>query len=1456
MKRKTVWFMMLFLIGFGIGVIVYNHFNPDNVLNTPLPTFEEVSQKVSNRMLAGVDKECNSFKRTADGKWFCPDDGEVYDCSSSPILDDNKCRDAKGLGLLEKENVFMNGDENKIPVLTDVFYGEFENGGGYVDENKKVYKQSWTIKKDKGEIVWEADSSNTPKYHKVNNSIVIRENMASLNDFMSTKTLIADERYGLSYGNINWSYIEVYPYVIDGKELNKELPFKVNGVVVDTFNFKTTNTPLNVPVLINLNDFNTNWTFGDGSITDGIFIQSNTSAWFADAEISSSVSYYDQNRGATTGLGSLEVIRGASYTTISVMRIDLREIAGTGVTWENVSLIVHINEATASPTLDVNVLFENFTENILTAWNTGNCSWLANNDTSSKQWTYGNLNDDSGDMLAEFGSGVLASKVITTTSAHVFTLGLDTTLVQERYDNAENGELRMFLNVTSGEALDYVLLNPRESASAWEIYLKGSVANIPPVCTQSDTNITIEEDSGAWELDANMSEPINISCTDSDGDALTYTCSGTGYTNPNNDDLVFTAPANGTGTYLGNCEVSDGTDSTRVDFQTVVTEINDGPWWDEIVNGSGTRINTDQGYQPVDVNASQYFRDVEDDQTPSNITISVNETDVDCFMNTDANFTIFCNPDSVSVFIITLVGEDSGAATATTSFEEFVAYPPSSPTVILPVEGVYHGNVTLEWTASVSPQGDEIAFYNVTLNDAPVEYTDWYHDILLTNDTSFSWDTREVRDWNDYFLQVVACDNNSLCSVDVSDDAWAVNNTPHWDLIGNDTAQNIYVNLGKQPIINNLSVYFHDYFDDQSPASVVVSDNETGIDCTVETNFSLFCTPTFFEGDYIITVNGTNSVANSSFESFEGYVSNEPPTIPSFISPGQGHLNDTVQLNLSCAGSTDAEGDTVYYDFYGDTNPTPSTQICLNSGGECLWNYTTYNALLYWYCQSNDTWENSTPTTTRMINAQTWDVINLTQTYPSRGEVGQSVLFGMNVTHNEIRYTDVTARLNTSWSPYNYNPTKTAYDNFTEFVTYLDLPSTSGTAYFTWDVNLTYHNGSEFNNDTYGGSFEVYTIFFDYNCTGNATDVVAANFSFWQENTLQEFDFNNETSQVDFDAVFVVYKDNVNVNLTKTYSFDNITDFQLCTPEGIEYKSLAQINYVKDLYDPRQYYFVNQTLNNQTANISLYLLEITLGDGISVNVEDQQGNDVSTAYLYVKRYDPGTDSYHLVSMGLTDDDGEEYLYLRKFDAFYRFEVEKDGVLVYSDTSPRKISDDSIILRLGDISLADLLDSFDKISYSLYNTTNQIILTYSDSGSGASQYCLTVYKTNSSDEGYVCETCSTLTSNTITCDTTGDDGIYIANAWASINPDRPLATLIVDKLVKLITGFGKTGLFGAFLIILSLGCVGVYIGRVYGVVIGTLVGIFISKMLGMLLIGYGTFLGFIILGVIICVYAKD
>ncbi len=117
--------------------------------------------------------------------------------------------------------------------------------------------------------------------------------------------------------------------------------------------------------------------------------------------------------------------------------------------------------------------------------------------------------------------------------------------------------------------------------------------------------------------------------------------------------------------------------------------------------------------------------------------------------------------------------------------------------------------------------------------------------------------------------------------------------------------------------------------------------------------------------DWKIECENTNELkANSSTYSF---LYNTPPTIPNLITPANNTIIMSTSINLSCNGSTDADGDTINYEFYGDTNNPPTTLLQNSSLITYNWSGLTEN-FYYWRCRANDNITHSDWIDIRILN--------------------------------------------------------------------------------------------------------------------------------------------------------------------------------------------------------------------------------------------------------------------------------------------------------------------------------------------------------------------------------------------------------------------------------------------------------------------------------------------------------
>lgn len=101
--------------------------------------------------------------------------------------------------------------------------------------------------------------------------------------------------------------------------------------------------------------------------------------------------------------------------------------------------------------------------------------------------------------------------------------------------------------------------------------------------------------------------------------------------------------------------------------------------------------------------------------------------------------------------------------------------PPSSPMVYSPAEGSYRQNISINYTAAVSPNEYAISYYNITLNYLN-ETLAYIINGNNSNNLSMSWNTTLAPD-GQYEIHVNATDNNTLSSEGHSDNI-TIDNTP------------------------------------------------------------------------------------------------------------------------------------------------------------------------------------------------------------------------------------------------------------------------------------------------------------------------------------------------------------------------------------------------------------------------------------------------------------------------------------------------------------------------------------------------------------------------------------------------------------------------------------------------------------------------------------------------------
>lgn len=90
------------------------------------------------------------------------------------------------------------------------------------------------------------------------------------------------------------------------------------------------------------------------------------------------------------------------------------------------------------------------------------------------------------------------------------------------------------------------------------------------------------------------------------------------------------------------------------------------------------------------------------------------------------------------------------------------------------------------------------------------------------------------------------------------------------------------------------------------------------------------------------------------------------PSIPTLNSPDNNSVVAT-SVDLNCSNSTDIDGDTINYEFYGDTSNPPTTLLANSTNTNYTWSIPIANGY-YWRCRANDGTEEGNYSETRFLS--------------------------------------------------------------------------------------------------------------------------------------------------------------------------------------------------------------------------------------------------------------------------------------------------------------------------------------------------------------------------------------------------------------------------------------------------------------------------------------------------------
>lgn len=316
------------------------------------------------------------------------------------------------------------------------------------------------------------------------------------------------------------------------------------------------------------------------------------------------------------------------------------------------------------------------------------------------------------------------------------------------------------------------------------------------------------------------------------------------------------------------------------------------------------------------------------------------------------------------------------------------------------------------------------------------------------------------------------------------------------------------------------------------------------------------------------------------------------------------------------------------------------------------------------------------------------------------------------------------------------------------------------------------------------------TIFDGFNSTNILTDENTQNVSdliMGQCNasiTTKTLNFTSQDEQnleriipFSFDGTFEFWlgsgsvKDNFSLSL-------NQTEINICMGSANNITIDAQINYDEgqneSLYTSRFYYFDSKVVNSVLENIPLFLLKSASSTSFILKVQDQNLLPVSSAFIETQRYYPGTDTFEIVQIARTDDEGKSVGFFQTETVDYKFIIKKNQEELLETSKGKVVPETSpftLTFNTGEnlgspwVGQEGIINLTSALTFN--ESSNIVRYTYVDISSTFTQGRLLVIKnspTNSTANIIICNDTSSLSSATITCTVGNNTGFYTASGY--------------------------------------------------------------------------------------------
>lgn len=436
-------------------------------------------------------------------------------------------------------------------------------------------------------------------------------------------------------------------------------------------------------------------------------------------------------------------------------------------------------------------------------------------------------------------------------------------------------------------------------------------------------------------------------------------------------------------------------------------------------------------------------------------------------------------------------------------------------------------------------------------------------------------------------------------------------------------------------------------------------------------------------------------------------------------------------------------------------------------------------------------------------------------------EVYDSIIININYYNHSAAYTDPAIIQET----YDFNLTVNAnslgefngsfYYNNTAYVADYSDNGTVGYVGYTLQVddeglipfNFTYYINGTMVNANYShvvNQIQNHTVVAGGVCPSDLSPALHYDFKSEQNDTLL-----NTTADY-------IFRYGITNNTLKTTSGTiTSTDFTVCMNSTIwnNYSlGYGEIQYQSTGYSDRRHYnFNSERLSNTTVNATLYSLIAGSSTSFLFTIQKGDLSVFSNAYITLNRWYPDEDTYKIVEMSRTDDEGQTVMKVEIEDVDYRVGVYyQNGTLVYLAAPFRLVciaTPCSYSLIVPE-EAGNSFENWKNLQVSItYNETTQIFtMIYNDPSQDTDAVNLSVYRDSGISELLICTDSAESYTSVLSCNVSGYSGLLRAVGFRTASPETSIISKMVNQGVEKL---GKTpALFITLLIMIFLVSVGV------------------------------------------------